>query len=334
MSDDFLFFDEPNDTDDKIDLNECRCSASGLKDFGVCPYRFKLARVVKAEPTHKDFTYVWVGTLVHTVTYYSIADPTEDGWNVTGIKPISEVKRLFKLLTDQKSYDVDIVQTLIKSKVIADEIPELSRPVNDNTLLSLDIPNQEKWYKLAWDMIKNGYEIITNLYSSEETDSVQLEVPLEFKAFGANFIGYIDILVRNKDGSLKFLDLKTSRRPITKPGLDIQFFLYRVGLKVAYELNYFPVGYYVYLRKAKLFAADEPMEEVYKQVYPVIQKYLDDISKGKFLRNLGSPLCNYCPFRGYCYAGEEVPVLPDVLESNMKLPERVDETIPVFEEDL
>jgi len=316
-----------------VSIDDLRLSASSLKTYANCPRKFFLQKIVKEQPTHPENIYTWIGTLVHTATYYSIADYTDGTWHVGDKKSITEVKNFFEILWESDG-DIDIIRRLTDDSVIDLERPNFSsRPVNDTKLLKdVTLTDEDKWKSLAWSLVKNGYNLMTGVVLElDGVKSVQLEVPLSFRRYGANFIGYIDIFVETENG-IAFFDLKTSRRPITKPDKDIQFFLYRMGLREQYGLDYPPPGYYVHLRSGRLYPANTDDLEVFKEMDEKISSLIGGILDNRFEPNLGSPLCPYCDYRGFCFVGGEVLTAASVLDLNILLPETIPDDLPIVED--
>ena len=312
-----------------------RLSASSLKTYKNCPRKFYLSKVAKEEPTHPDNIYTWIGTLVHTVSYYSIADYKDGSWTVTGTKPIDSVRKFFDILWES-DYDVDIVKALTDDSVLDEDRPNFSsRPVNDKKLAAdVTLTPEERWKELAWRLVKNGYILLTDVVlAMDNLQAVHLEVPLSFMKYGATFVGYVDIFVETDDG-IAFFDLKTSRRPITKPDQDIQFYLYRAGIKEQFGLSYYPPGYYVHLRSGRLYSANGIDTEIFKQMDTQISSLIGGILDNRFEPNLGSPLCPYCEYRGFCFAGGEVTNTASLLDLGdaVLLPETIPDDMPIVEE--
>ena len=312
---------------DTIKIEDLRLSASAVKEYKTCGRKFYLNRIAKEAPTHPDNIYTWIGTTVHTSIYYSIADFSDGSWKVGDAKTIDKVKTFFNLIWDTDT-DVDIIKNLIRSGVLDSNRPNFSsRPVNDKNLLkNNNLTDEEKWKQLAWSMVSTGYQLMTDvILGIDGLKSINLEVPISFKRYGVSFIGYIDILIESKDG-MAFFDLKTSKRPITQPDKDVQFFLYRHGLKNVYDLSYLPFGYYVYLRKGRLYPANSVDFSIVENLDNEIKLAINGILKGRFEPSLYSPLCPYCEYRGICYVGG----LPDSPYNLLDLKEKVTlpETLP------
>jgi len=318
-----------------VSIEDLRLSASSLKTYDNCPRKFYLQKIAKEQPTHPDNIYTWIGTLVHTATYFSIADYINRSWKVGSVKSITNVRKFFDLLWKSDS-EVDIIKHLIDDSVLDVERPNFSsRPVNDTKLLkNVELTDEEKWKELAWRLVKNGYSLITGpIMELDGLINVQLEVPLSFKKYGANFIGYVDILVET-EGGIAFFDLKTSRRPITRPDEDIQFYLYRTGLREQYDLGYMPPGYYVHLRSGRLYPANSADMFMFNNMDAKIKSLINGILNNRFDPNLRSPLCPYCEYRGFCFAGGNVTTAMSVLDlgESVLLPETIPDDLPIVED--
>ena len=318
-----------------VSIDDLRLSASSIKTYKNCPRKFYLSKVAREEPTHPDNIYTWIGTLVHTSVYSSIADYKDGTWKIGDIKSITSVRKFFDILWESDT-DVDIIKRLTDDAVIDLTRPNFStRPVNDPKLVKDDtLTDEEKWKELAWRLVKNGYSLMTEVIMKlDDLISINIEVPLSFTKYGANFVGYIDILVETKNG-IAFFDLKTSRKAITQPDKDIQFYLYRSGLKEQFGLSYMPPGYYVHLRSGRLYPANGTDLSVFKSMDSQINSLIGGILDNRFEPNLGSPLCAYCEYRGFCFAGGKVLTPMSVMDlgESILLPETIPDDLPIVEE--
>lgn len=318
-----------------VSIDDLRFSASSLKTYKNCPRKFYLSKVARETPTHPDNIYTWIGTVVHTATYYSIADYKDGTWVVTESKPIDSVKKFFNVLWESDN-EIDVVKALMDDSVLDKDRPNFSsRPVNDNKLLKdTELTDEEKWKTLAWNLVKTGYALLSDvILGMDNIRTVQLEVPLSFVRYGANFVGYIDILVETDDG-IAFFDLKTSRRAITQPDKDIQFYLYRVGLRDQFGLPYHPPGYYVHLRSGRLYPANSIDTDIFDMMDNEISSLISEILSNRFEPNLGSPLCPYCEYRGFCFAGGNINSTATLLDlgESVLLPKTIPDDLPIVEE--
>lgn len=287
-----------------MNLDEMKLSASSIKTYKQCGRKFQYSKILKVEPTHEPYHYGWVGTIVHNSIYYSIADYVDGAWVVSNVKDISAVKEFFIDVWDG-SFSLEITKSLLNDKEL-DEKQPLFKPASltDAKYVNSASTESDRWKIFAWDLIKKGYVLFTQyLYtlSDNPIEDIKLEQEINFK-FDEDytFIGYVDVLI-NVKGNYVFFDLKTSKTPPKNLDLDVQFYMYRYALKKIYDLTYYPVGYYVHLRSGSLIPAKTLDSSVITKAHTQVTSAIEGIEKEDFFATLGSPLCGFCEYRGYCY---------------------------------
>lgn len=278
-------------------------SASTLKTYKQCGRKFYLYKVTKSQPSHEPYHYGWVGTIVHNTIYYSFADYIDNKWTVKGPKPYAQVMKFFEDIWEGQ-IKLEVSKNLVDDSEISDEKPIFREgSMKDKKFAKVSDDPETQWKALAKSLVETGYHLVTSTIWNHYSD-IQLEVQLKFPYEGLmDIVGYVDILAKNDaDGRWHFFDLKTSRSPIKFLNTDIQFYLYRYGLKSVLDLNYFPIGHYVHLRSKKVHRAESTKKEVFDYVDYEIRDLLKNIEKEHWEPNLYSPLCKFCEFRGYCYS--------------------------------
>lgn len=299
-------------------------SASSLKTFKQCGRKFHLYKVLKAQPSHEPFHYGWVGTLVHNCAYYSIADYLDGEWNVTGPKSWSAVESFFEDLWEGK-IEYQVSRHLVEDGEASADKP-LFKPgsMNERKYVNPKLTEEQQWKVMAKDLALKAYSLMTkNILGSYA--KVELEHKLQFKFDGrVETVGYVDILCTTETGRMHFYDLKTSKRPPRYLDNDIQFYLYRYGLKETFDLNYYPEGHYVHLRSGKVLPAATTSHEVLTKSYDEIHTLIDGVASENWEPNLYQVLCGFCEFRGFCY-GDDGQYIDGKLESVLKTMENTND---------
>lgn len=292
-----------------MNAKELRLSASSIKTYKQCGKKFEFSKILKVSPTHEPYHYGWVGTIVHNTVYYSIANYADKEWKVDKIKDLSSVKEFFVDVWDG-IFSMEITKSLLEDNELDKEKP-IFKPSSLSDAKYVKAANNEmdRWKIFAWDLVKKGYVLFTQyIYTLAENpkEDIKLEQEINFK-FNEEytFTGYIDVLV-NVKGNYAFFDLKTSKTPPKNLDLDVQFYAYRYALKQLYDLSYYPVGYYVHLRSGKLIPAKTLDSSMIDRANNEILSAIEGIESDNFFATLGSPLCNFCEYRGYCYPSKYV----------------------------
>lgn len=284
--------------------NKLVLSASSLKTFKQCGRKFHLYKIKKAQPTHEPFHYGWVGTIVHNSIYYSIADYISGSWNVAGPKSWTAVENFFDDLWEGQA-SMEVSRHLIEDGEVSKDRPYF-RPgsMKDKKYQKSQFSEVEQWKNLSRDLVRTGYHLMVNniIPGYEE---IRLEHKLEFDFDNRmGILGFVDILCKKESGHWHFYDLKTSRRAPQYLDTDIQFYLYRYGLKNTFNLNYYPEGHYVHLRSKKVKRVDSNLTEDFEYNENQIHTLIDGIEQGNWEPNLYQVLCQFCEFRGYCYSSQ------------------------------
>lgn len=297
-----------------MDIKTLVLSASSLKTYKQCGKKFNLQKILKAKPTDLPYHYGWAGTITHNTIYYAFADFEGGVWIPRkSVRTIEEVKEFF----------IDVWDGVGKLKI--------SKELNELGELSLDWPvfksgsvKRTSYDKLAynesnknklryWDLVKTGYDFIESVVmksvENPKTD-ILLEQELTFELDeGYNIIGYIDVMLNIK-GKWIFLDFKTTKTPPKDLDTDIQFYLYRYGLKKKLNLDYYPTGFYIHLGTAKAIPAKNTEEAVLNSAHTNILKLIHGIEAEHFPENRDF-LCEFCEFRSHCYGGKSLVFTTD-----------------------
>lgn len=295
----FTLTNEPGAPDTK----KLVLSASSLKTHKQCGRKFLFSKILKLEPTNEPYHYGWVGTIVHNSVYYSIANFIDKTWVPEKVKDLEEVKKFF-IDAWEGNLELPSTKALAEEGEIVTKKPLFKQGSETSSKYVKAAATEEgRWKLLAWDLVKIGYMVFADTVPKLVEDikkDVVLEHELRFDFDQYDVVGYVDALL-NVKGHKVFFDLKTTKRPPKSVDEDIQFYLYRYGLKKTFGLSYFPVGYYVHLRSAKLYPTKtselEDMEKTHESIVSIIRA----IEARHFPASLGSPLCSFCEYRSKCY---------------------------------
>lgn len=299
-----------------MDTKAFRFSVSSVKSYLNCGLKFKYEKIDKIQGAAESSHYRWLGKLVHTSIYQSIARFNSDEgeikrWDIVREKP--EVKDALAFFRkgwegqpaedDEDTYMKSLYPFEIGVKPVGKFWP------NKNlSILNLNPQTQQDdlergWKGVAAEMVKSGVDIVSRIHKI-----VQLEREIEFYIDERLFKGFIDVLAEDKDGKVEFYDFKTSwRKPAQKDiDKDLQFILYSVALKELLGLDYYPKGYLVHLKSGSLVEF-QMTEEILKKAKTVLNRVFVNLEKNVFFDDFGGFLCAYCDFKHLCYGEDKKP---------------------------
>lgn len=280
-------------------------SPSSLKEYMHCGIKFKFNRVDKVEKTEVSSHHRWFGTLVHSLIYSSAANPSDSMKTIALTGKINDKypMKIFESVWNMKNSEDPFVQTIqgeLGEKPTGKFMRGKTVPlgVSDDKISQAKL--EKAWKAEAKKMVKNGVSIL-----KEIPEILEIERKLFWVFQGRKFLGYADVLAKDKDGLFTFYDFKTSwDKPGKRLEEDIQFFFYSHAIKEYYKLNYYPVGYYVHLRSGDAIPY-RVTEETLRSVDKKIKAAFSNMESGIFFADYGGPLCPYCDFRHICYGGDE-----------------------------
>lgn len=290
-----------------MDTKKFMFSASSFKEYLQCGLKFKFNKIDKLEKTEVATHHRWFGSLIHALIYHSVAeyDGNSKTMNLRKTPRTKETLELFEDLWHEKIKDNE-------SEIILKSVGE--RPTGKfarGKLASLGSNNEEitqedleeGWKEQGLLMLKNGIEIIQGIH-----DIVELERKTFYHIKGYNFMGFIDVLAKDKDGKYEFYDFKTSWDNPYGLEDDFQFFGYAKAIsedkKLGINEEYFPKGHWVALRKGKTFTYELDKKKFWDTIR-LTQKTMESIEANVFLPDYGGPLCKFCDFRHVCYGDDE-----------------------------
>jgi CRISPR/Cas system-associated exonuclease Cas4 (RecB family) len=290
-----------------MDAKNFMFSASSFKDYLQCGLKFKFSKIDKAEKTETATHHRWFGSLVHALIYYSIADYEGDSKTMKLRKRVrkKETLNLLESLWNEKAKNSDgeIILKSIgekpKGKFSRGKIVSLGS--NNENIEQSDL--EAGWLEEAKKMVSNGIDVISNIH-----EIVELEKKIFYHIKGYKFMGFVDVLAKNKEGEYEFYDFKTSWDKAYNLEDDFQFFGYTKALsedkKLEIDEKYFPKGYWVFLRKGDLLPYTLAKEKFW-QMIKLTQSAMDNIESNIFLPDYGGSLCKFCDYRHICYGEDE-----------------------------
>lgn len=236
---------------------------------------------------------------------------------------------------------------LDKLKVIEDYEPN-NALICGNTIHT----GAEKGLDEALQFYKNNF----NVFSDKNIDEVikfeylipnlideinQLEVlEHEHKIDNENFIGYVDLITKNDDGTVNVYDFKYSNnieKYKTSPQLHLyKYYLEQEGFKV--DRMFFIFVPKVQIRQKKTETLFEYRERIKSELenkeiqtleIKYDSKYIDEyLFNIKLIENLGnffkneSKLCHWCDYEKYCKEGIDYMTLPSTERRTVDKPQR------------
>lgn len=281
-------------------------SASSFKDYLQCGLKFKYSKVDKKQRTETATHHRWFGSLVHSLIYYSIADFDGTSKNLV-LRKKARKQETLNLLEDlwqekPKSNEGEIILKSLGEKPTGkfSRGKLVSLGSNDENIDQQLL--EEGWLEEAKKMVENGIDIVSDIH-----EIVELEKKTFYHVKGYKFMGFIDVLAKNSEGKYEFYDFKTSWDRSYDLDNDFQFFGYAKAIsedkKIGINEEYFPTGYWAYLRKKELLPYKLKKEKFWDMIR-LTEKTMMNMEANIFLPNYGSPLCKFCDFRHICY-GED-----------------------------
>lgn len=290
-----------------------RFSASSLKTYLQCGQKFKYEKVERLKPNQERGHSRWMGKLVHASIYSSFGKfLPEDGfkaWKLEGKKITDKEEGIRRALETFESLWVRDESTDYKKSLydaeVGGERPEgkFNRKKKEPNLNTEDQTElEENWKEEARQMVINGVKCTANL-----TEIVEIEREIKFSFNGKEFVGFVDVLGKNTEGEIIFLDMKTVwDRPYPKKmSEDPQFILYSVALKELLGLDYYPKGYFIHLRSGNPVEF-EMTDEILESFSEKFDNAVIMIDRGMFYKKT-TPLCNYCDFQDICQGAFVAP---------------------------
>jgi CRISPR/Cas system-associated exonuclease Cas4 (RecB family) len=284
-------------------------SASSIKEYQHCGLKFKYGRVDKLPRMESPTHHRWFGSLVHNLIYTSIADSDVGlkSFNIRedGVDEETPLERLDRLWNENP---IDAIDEFILKEIGAKPVGNFATAALKSLGQGVTGPSQEflelGWKKEAEKMVTNGIKVLKNIKTIDK-----IEEKLFWTVLKRKFIGFIDVLGKDKDGKLVFYDFKTSFKKPSQAQVDedFQFFAYSLALKDKFNLNYHPVGHYVHLRSGSAIPMDLSKNGMFPKMIGQLRSSFENLEDDLFFADYNGPLCAYCDFRHICYGENNIP---------------------------
>lgn len=281
-------------------------SASSFKDYQQCGLKFKFSRIDKLPRTETATHHRWFGSLVHALIYHAFAEYEGSSKEMRLLPKVrrKETLELFEDIWHEKASnnEAEVILKSLGEKPVGKFARGKLASLGANNEDIEDSLLEEGWKQEAIKMINNGIDVVEGIH-----EIVELEKKIFYHVKGYKFIGFVDVLAKTSDGKYEFYDFKTSWDRAYNLEDDFQFFGYAKALsedkKIGINEEYFPRGYWVYLRKGECLPY-ELKKNTFWDMIRTTQKTMENIEANIFLPNYGSPLCKFCDFRHICYGDD------------------------------
>lgn len=290
-----------------MDTKKFTFSASSFKDYLQCGLKFKYSKIDKLERAETATHHRWFGSLIHALIYHSVAEYDGSSKNLTLTNRLrkKETLDLFEDIWEEnpKTNEGEVILKSVgekpKGKFSRGKLASLG--VNDEEIDQKVL--EEGWKDEARKMLENGIDIISDIH-----EIVELEKKTFYHVKGYKFMGFIDVLAKDKEGKYEFYDFKTSWDRSYDLENDYQFFGYAKAIsedkKLGINESYFPTGYWAYLRKKELLPYVLTKNKFWDMIH-LTKSTMENIEANVFPPDYGGPLCKFCDFRHVCYGSDE-----------------------------
>ena len=159
--------------------------------------------------------------------------------------------------------------------------------------------NKNTVYKIGIDCLKNYYSKFSkNGYFSQNVFGT--EVKFEIKIDDYKFIGYIDRIDENNDGSIDIIDYKTSKRDKSfyQAKNDLQLAIYYLAAKDLFNNKKINLNLF-YLRTDKYIKVEDNPEKIL-ELKKKIKQYIFSINNETDYLSKESILCEWCYLWNEC----------------------------------
>jgi putative RecB family exonuclease len=244
-------------------------SHSRLATFEDCPKRFEYRYVLKI-PTDTEGIEAFVGKRVHEILE-RLYKAAQRGQVPSLEKVIYRYHRLF-----EESYDADRV-----------------RIVREGTPV--------EFYRQTGERCLTAYYRRHYPFDGDETLGLDLRVTFALDEKREDrFQGFIDRLVRARDGAIEIHDYKTSRRAATQKQVDgdRQLALYQIGLADRFPDQPMRLVWHYLQQDRKLTSTRTP--EQLRYLSEDTMSVVDRISTETEFKPRRSALCDWCEYNGRC----------------------------------
>jgi putative RecB family exonuclease len=247
-------------------------SHSRLSCFEDCPKRFQYRYVMKL-PSESESIEAFVGKRVHEV-----------------------LERLYRFVS--RGLVPSVEKVLFRFRALWDESfdPERIRIVRQGEPLS--------------QYLETGERCVRNFYykhypfDADETLGLEERITFQDPEHGFRVQGFIDRLVRTKDGSIEIHDFKTSRRIPSQKRLDAdrQLALYQLAIRKRHPDTPIRLVWH-YLAHGATTRVSERTPQQLDALRQSVADVIERIEREDTWEAKPSPLCGWCEFLDVCPAG-------------------------------
>jgi len=233
------------------------------------------------------------------------------GWYLTYIKGIPSINNFF---SDFGSFGHEILEKYLKKELTMFELADYYTENYDDNITSKAPPFPKN---MAGKYYLEGLSFFEN-FTGFDKEIVGVEDKINFTTKnGYEFIGYLDLLLKDDDGEYIVVDHKCSnpyRKKTTKKngvefvldntkikGYKKQMYIYAIDIKQRY--GKFPKQMWINFFKANLIHKIDFVEEEYLEVVEWLNNSIDNIlAETEWKENISDYFCKYlCGVRKSCF---------------------------------
>jgi len=250
-----------------------RFSHSQLSNYEICPYKYKLANVLKI-PTFGKYQFTFGDTIHQTLNQFLTAYCSEQP---------SAQKDLFgnEMKADKKRLNIDDLLKMYEENWKSDWFESREQ--------------EKKYFQKGKKALKNFFED----FKKQNPDVGLLERPFKIKVGDYIIAGRIDRIDNLEDGQVEIIDYKTgaAKNKLSTPDRR-QLLLYQIAVEEDLGKKVGNLTYYYLEEDVKLsFIGDDKDKEKLKQK---IISQIREIQNLNFQPKPNPHVCGFCDFKEIC----------------------------------
>lgn len=282
-------------------------SPTALQHFAACPYRFLLSAIHRLAPREEPHPLEQLdplqrGSLVHEVQFHTLSWLRDQGWLPLQPEKLEEALRRLDAILDEVAGE--------HHEALAPAVERVWRDSVDGIRADL-----RQWLRMVVEISKDWepwrFELSFGLSGRDEADPHSTPDPVALEN-GIRLRGSIDLVERNRDGTLRATDYKTGRaradaRTVVGGGEKLQPVLYALTLEKLFPESRVHGGRLFYCTQAGEFSdVTIPLDARARTQASEVAKVIGAaIEKGWFPAAPNRRACEYCDFREVCGENEE-----------------------------